>query len=652
MKKTYKILLLAAALSFFSCAKTEQAGPEEVILSTEEVTFSLSIAETESKAYSPIGRVTWTPGDVIFIGTDKADVSMNGVSYDNGVPANGAKVVLTAEDISEDGRTATIKASGLPVGATKYYAAAVDKANKFWSMNTYGTVTTGRSWGGGTRDGEYPHVAVAYCDASENMTLNFKNADCILHWSDKSGTIRGLKIKGKNKEKVHVQFTYRATNDATGIGADMPGDATCYKSQMWSTVPDMYCLLAPGLSFPDGLILEAYSNASLGESDKIGYAVTPAITTAAGLFLDLGDISARLTNSAPLATVTAKVGSDDAYTVIDQVNKAVNIYHVSDGNSLTTLSFTCNAGYTTSLAGEWPTKTLKCTKYDNVVPYTVNLVDYVASDDAYRMADKFTAQNWSLKWNDEFKAAALDPNTWKQIPAGTSAWNCQMDATNADLVVCDPENSLVNLIAKKGTNGTTDVDGYPISEGYVTGGIQTRGLHPFKLDEATYTRIDVRAWVDAGKGFWPAIWMVNNENTSDYLLYGGELDICEFQAETRAYQLYPSVSSLTPSVYQTFHTSNNKDNTKVTSSTTGTWHIYSVVVSASGVDYYIDGVKTHSLASSSEQADYPFYGYKYGYDLRLSSQLSSSVLQWQGQSLPDADQLNFKIDFVRYYTAD
>ncbi|MGN0189121.1 MAG: hypothetical protein ACI395_06360, partial [Candidatus Cryptobacteroides sp.] len=310
MKTTYKILLLAAALSLFSCTKTEQTGPEEVILSDEELTFSLSIAETGTKAYSPIGRVTWTPGDVIFIGTDKADVSMNGVSYDDGVPANGARVTLTAEDISEDGRTATIKASGLPEGATTYYAAAVDQAKKFWSINTFGTVTTGRSWGAGTRDGEYPHVAVAYCDASENMTLNFKNADCILHWSDKSGTIRGLKIKGKNNEKVHVQFTYRATNDDIGIGADMPTGADCYNSVMLSTVPDMYCMLAPGLSFPEGLILEAYSNANLGESDKLGYAVTPKITTEAGLFLDLGDISARLTNTAPLATVT--VGSTDA----------------------------------------------------------------------------------------------------------------------------------------------------------------------------------------------------------------------------------------------------------------------------------------------------------------------------------------------------
>ncbi|MGN0189819.1 MAG: family 16 glycosylhydrolase, partial [Candidatus Cryptobacteroides sp.] len=343
--------------------------------------------------------------------------------------------------------------------------------------------------------------------------------------------------------------------------------------------------------------------------------------------------------------------STDAYTVIDQENKEVNIYHISDAALLGELSFTCNSGYSTTLEGEWPTKTLKCTKYDDVVEYSVNLVDYVASDDTYRMTDKFTAQTWSLKWNDEFKAASLDPNTWKQIPAGTSAWNCQMDATNADLVACDPENSLVNLIAKKGTNGTTVVDGYPISEGYVTGGIQTRGLHPFKLDDATYTRIDVRALVDAGKGFWPAIWMVNNEDTSDYLFYGGELDICEFQAETRSILVSP-YSKLTPSVYQTFHTKNTQDNSKTTETSTDAWHIYSVVVSASGVDYYIDGVKTHSLESSSEQEDYPFYGYKFGYDLRLSSQLASTVLQWQGQSLPEADQLNFKIDFVRYYTAD
>jgi beta-glucanase (GH16 family) len=123
--------------------------------------------------------------------------------------------------------------------------------------------------------------------------------------------------------------------------------------------------------------------------------------------------------------------------------------------------------------------------------------------------------DWQMIWNDEFETAELD----------TSKWNYEIQAPG-----------WVNNELQRYTNRTENVrieDGLLVIEGrrdnYMGSEYSSGRIHSQGKGDILNGRVEVRAKLPAGRGTWPAIWMM----PTDYTGYGsgwpdsGEIDIME-----------------------------------------------------------------------------------------------------------------------------
>lgn len=126
-------------------------------------------------------------------------------------------------------------------------------------------------------------------------------------------------------------------------------------------------------------------------------------------------------------------------------------------------------------------------------------------------------EGYHLLWNDEFDGEELNKDNWTMEFRLRGATNHELQA-----YALSEENVYVedgNLVLRAIKN-ITETGG----AAYTSGKVNTDGKHTFM-----YGKVEVRAKMPAGKGLWPAIWML----PVDMTLYGnwptcGEIDIMEF----------------------------------------------------------------------------------------------------------------------------
>jgi beta-glucanase (GH16 family) len=116
---------------------------------------------------------------------------------------------------------------------------------------------------------------------------------------------------------------------------------------------------------------------------------------------------------------------------------------------------------------------------------------------------------WQCTWSDEFDGTSLSP-TWELIPFGLGS-SCLFD---------DPEyvqvsGGSLHLLANRLPADHWCTKQWGLE--YGGGGIQSGNGFAQQ-----YGRFEVRAKVPAGTGFWPAIWMLPDDDSFD-----GEIDIME-----------------------------------------------------------------------------------------------------------------------------
>ena len=140
-----------------------------------------------------------------------------------------------------------------------------------------------------------------------------------------------------------------------------------------------------------------------------------------------------------------------------------------------------------------------------ILTITLVLLSFAISSSA---SENKKGKNWKLVWAENFNHDG-DPDSakWSYIKKSGGCYR-YMTNSNKDSYV-----SHGKLILRAAVN--TDIQDTTI---YTTGGIQSRGKYSF-----LYGKIEVRAKLGAGKGSWPAIWLLPEK---DQPLYG-EIDIME-----------------------------------------------------------------------------------------------------------------------------
>jgi beta-glucanase (GH16 family) len=196
--------------------------------------------------------------------------------------------------------------------------------------------------------------------------------------------------------------------------------------------------------------------------------------------------------------------------------------------------------------------------------------------------------NWSLKLNDEF--AGVDSNRW--VPKFW--WNGDTYWPTHELQAYRPANTTANgaltLTAKRDSGSltnfrgsTTNSDGerFAYTSGLVTsGGIRGARQPGFQF---TYGYLEARIWLPAGKGIFPAFWLLDS-NYSD----ASEIDVME------------TIGSEPSTLQMHFHGSRGTYGSAYADprGLAGAWHTYALNWQPGRLTWYLDGVQRATLARS------------------------------------------------------
>ena len=237
---------------------------------------------------------------------------------------------------------------------------------------------------------------------------------------------------------------------------------------------------------------------------------------------------------------------------------------------------------------------------------------------------------WKLAWMDDFDGPALDTAAWTRVPRGTSDWNNTM-SLREDLVRFEDGQIVLTGIV----NPDTLADPSRI----VTAGITTAGKRFFRR-----ARFEVRARFNSARGFWPALWLMPQRDSTTAQGDYAEIDIMEhLNADTLVYQTVHSAYSL-----------NGHDETPPHYTTADidpeAWNVYAAEVHPDSVCFYINGIRTltyprmvNDIDPDRDQfpyADLPFY-------FILSNQVGGG---WVGPVAEEDLPTELRIDWVKVWT--
>ncbi len=244
----------------------------------------------------------------------------------------------------------------------------------------------------------------------------------------------------------------------------------------------------------------------------------------------------------------------------------------------------------------------------------------------------------TLVWSDEFDAAQLDPESWFFEEAdgsqyGIPGWgNNELQWYLPDSAQLENGN-LVITARNEVSNG----------KNYTSARINTRDRFALR-----YGRIEARIRLPAGKGIWPAFWMLPQDDVYGTWAASGEIDVME------AVNLGASGGN---TVHGTLHYGGEWPNNAssgssyvVATDATAEFHIYAFEWDATEMRWYVDDVlfaMQNSWSSTAAPFPAPF-------DERFYILLNVAVGgNWPGA--PDAATVfpvTMEVDYVRVYSGE
>jgi len=252
---------------------------------------------------------------------------------------------------------------------------------------------------------------------------------------------------------------------------------------------------------------------------------------------------------------------------------------------------------------------------------------------AFAAAPDHAKPGWKLVWSDEFNTAgAPDPAKWTYETGKVRNNEAQL-YTNDRRENVRVENGCLVIEARK---ERVELPGKPGSYAdYTAGSIQTRG----KFDWL-YGRIEVKAKLPAGRGMWPAIWMMPTDGSAGWPACG-EIDIMEnvgYEPDT----IHGTVH--TKAFNHVIHT--QKGSITKTEKPCETFHIYAIEWDEAKIAFFVDDLCYFTFHKDGKGAetwpfDKPFY-------LKLNTAIGGS---WGGAKGIDDSIFpqKFLIDSVRVF---
>lgn len=231
-----------------------------------------------------------------------------------------------------------------------------------------------------------------------------------------------------------------------------------------------------------------------------------------------------------------------------------------------------------------------------------------------------------LTFDDEFDSLDLY-STWKP----TDQWGNRYLSGNKELqLYVDPNykglglnpfsvsDGVLSIKASKAGNSAST-----LGKQYTSGMLSSHGSGGFSQQ---YGYFEIRAQLPAGKGMWPAFWLLSDSGN-----WPPELDIME------------SIGSVNNYAVQSIHSKdgNNGDTTYASENLQEGFHTYGMNWTKDTITYYIDGKEISEYDTPSDMHD------------KMHMLINLAVGgSWPGSpdSTTDWSKTNYKIDYVRVYS--
>ena len=239
---------------------------------------------------------------------------------------------------------------------------------------------------------------------------------------------------------------------------------------------------------------------------------------------------------------------------------------------------------------------------------------------------------YTLAWDDEFNTGTLDPSAWT-VEGGDGCPNiCGWGNNELEYYTPRPENLFFQdgkmLIEARKENYS--------GKNYTSSKIVSRGKKIFK-----YGRVDIRAKLPRGRGIWPALWMLPQNNVYGGWPRSGEIDIMEL------------VGHEPGKVYGTLHYGPGPGSTQISrgynlpggATFNDEFHVFSIEWKMDQIKWYVDGI----LFSTVNKADVGAATWPFNEDFFFIMNLAVGG-NWPGN--PDASTYFPQwliVDYIRVY---
>lgn len=248
------------------------------------------------------------------------------------------------------------------------------------------------------------------------------------------------------------------------------------------------------------------------------------------------------------------------------------------------------------------------------------------------------SENWELLWSDEFNDDELDLTKWNKLNWKPGWVNNELQAyTDRDTNIFLENGHLVlqgNI--EPGYSGTDYVGNNYVAD-YTSGRVNTDDKF-----STTYGRFDIKAKLPAGKGSWPAIWMLGESISSIGWPQCGEIDIMEHVG----YDLGLVHGSIHTQDYNHMY-GTQKSGSKYVDDVTDAFHVYSLEWSPFYLRYLIDNEPFFFVYNDSN-GDFGKWPFNDPHYLILNLAIGGDWGGVQGVSA-SAFPMKMYIDYVRVY---
>lgn len=264
--------------------------------------------------------------------------------------------------------------------------------------------------------------------------------------------------------------------------------------------------------------------------------------------------------------------------------------------------------------------------------YAVMVATAVLAACTSRQSETASESEWALVWEEQFDGDSLDSTVWTRIDRGGSDWNNYMTKADTCYAMTDGKLVLRGIAAYEGDNDTVP---------YLTGGIFSKGKKAFSNG-----RLEICAKLQAGKGAWPAIWLmpdpafIDGDEESIAWPKGGEIDIMErLNYDSIAYQTVHS-----------YYTKNLNQDMNPPHYSTGRinpddYNVFAVEMYPDSLCFFINDTHTFTYPriETELEGQFPFI---HPYYLLIDMQLGGN---WVGEVDPSEVPVEMLVDWVRFY---